>query len=101
MCSVTSFYVSAEELETRGENLRLSALSKILKPMNPCNISLVIFVSLWFTIPIKRHFYIILDISLAVSVSIWLGRRQELRNAQECKEPCMEFSCECPVLHYM
>lgn len=43
---------------------------------------------------------IILDISLAVSVSIWVGRRQKLRNAQECKEPCMEF-CECPVLHYM
>lgn len=57
MCSVTAFYVSAKELETRGETLRLSALSKILQPMNTCNISLVIFVSLWFTIPIKGHFH--------------------------------------------
>lgn len=57
MCVVTAFYVSAKELETRGETLRLSALSKILEPMNTCNISLVIFVSLWFTIPIKGHFH--------------------------------------------
>lgn len=57
MCSVTAFYVSAKELETRGETLRLSVLSKILEPMNTCNISLVIFVSLWFTIPIKGHFH--------------------------------------------